>query len=96
MDGRTGRTFAVGSDATTSQISVLDTATGAVVRSVTSGPAVQGGVSGIDVDEARGRALVLTDPGQGSPGRVSISLRARRAHPELGGGGADPASHRLG
>ncbi len=79
MDGRTGRTFAVGSDATTSQISVLDTATGAVVRSVTSGPAVQGGVSGIDVDEARGRALVLTDPGQGSPGRVSI-LSARDGH----------------
>ncbi len=35
VDGRAGRAFAVGSDATTSQISVLDTATGAVVRTVT-------------------------------------------------------------
>ena len=77
VDGRTGRTFAAGSGPTMSQITMLDTTTGAVVRTITAGPVVQGIVESIDVDEARGHALVLTDPdtigqGQGPPGRVSV------------------------
>jgi len=77
VDGRTGRVFAAGSGSTTSQISMLDAATGGLLQALTTGPAVDGSVESIDLDEARGRALVLTDPGttgqgHGPPGRVSV------------------------